>query len=427
VTFAPLSTTNAAASGKARLARTVWKLVQSPTVIFVIALAIRLWAVSQLVPVKPWKYFYRYNEFARIAWAIASGYGYSSPWADKPLTPTAIEPPVYSYLLAGIFKFTGAYTSRSLWIAVVLNAVLSAITAVLVLRIGRRDFSPAVGVLASWVWSCWLYEAVVSIRLWESSLAALLLMAALLWLPRLASSPGLSAWLQFGALAGVASLTNTTLLAVFPFFWLWSWVDSRRRGQGCGKRALVSLATFVLVLMPWTIRNYAVFHRLMPVRDNFGLELWLGNGEQMNRPSESDFPLLNPAEYNRVGEIRFMDEKREMALVFIRQHPAEFFRSCADRIFHYWTDPEVAVWLPLSILAWSGMILALRRKGSEAVPYAIVLLAFPLIYYITHTFPTYRHPTEPVILLLASYTVIWAGKRLLPIRELDPRLQTSMM
>jgi hypothetical protein len=49
------------------------------------------------------------------------------------------------------------------------------------------------------------------------------------------------------------------------------------------------------------------------------------------------------------------------------------------------------------------MILALRRKGFEAIPYAVVLLVFPLIYYITHTFNSYRHPTEPVMFLLAGY------------------------
>ena len=94
-----------------------------------------------------------------------------------------MEPPIYAYLLAGIFKLAGTYSYPSLWIGVGLNAVLSAFTAVLILRIGKRDFSAATGILAAWIWSAWLYEAVVAVRLWESSISALFLMIAWLWLP----------------------------------------------------------------------------------------------------------------------------------------------------------------------------------------------------------------------------------------------------
>lgn len=396
--------------GRARLIRITWKLVQSPVVVFLVALAMRLRVASQLIPGRAWSFFYEYNEFARIAWAVVSGHGYSSPWANTPLAPTAVEPPVYSYLLVGIFKLAGAYSYRALWIAVLVNAVFSAITATLILRLGKRDFSPAVGVLAAWVWSCWLYEAAMAIRLWESSLAAVLLTVALLFLPSLARSRRISLWLLFGGLAGVAGLTNTTLLAVFPFFWVWLWVEGRRRGQFNGRRALASIAIFVLTLAPWMIRNYTVFHRLMPVRDNFGLELWLGNHEGVTRRFDNDFPILNPSEYNRVGEIGFMEEKREIAMNFIRQHPAEFLRLSGIRFFHFWSSPEPVIWLPLSIAAWIGLILALRHKGLAAAPYAVVLLMFPLVYYVTHTFNSYRHPTEPAMFLLAALAVVSAGE-----------------
>jgi len=398
--------------------RVVLNLASSPVTVFVVALSARLGVLRQLLPGKAWSGFYEYNEFARIAWAVVSGYGYSSPWAHTTLAPTAVEPPIYSYLLAGIFRLAGSYSYASLWIAVALNAVLSALTAVLVLHIGKRDFGAPTGVLAAWVWSCWLYEAVVSVRLWESSLSALFLATALLILPILAESPRWSRWLLFGLLAGIAALTNTTLLSLFPFFWLWLWILYRRRGRSCGKVLLASIGVCILTLLPWTIRNYETFHRLMPVRDNFGLELWLGNHEGVTRLFDTDFPLRNPGEYNRVGELRFMEEKREIALAFIRQHPGEFLRLSAGRFFRYWTAPEIATWLPVSALAWTGMMLAVWRKGLEAVPYSIILLVFPLIYYVTHTFNSYRHPTEPAMILLAGYATVTAlqalGRPLLP-------------
>jgi hypothetical protein len=386
----------------ASVPRTVLRIAESPGVVFLIALTIRVWALTQLLPQKAWDYFYHYNEFARIAWALVSGYGYSSPWANTPLLPTAVEPPIYSFLLAGIFRFAGPYSYTALWLAAGLNAVLSSVTAVLILRLGKRDFGPLVGILAAWVWSCWLYEGAVAVRLWESSLSALLLISVLLLLPRL-KEPRLSVWAIFGFLAAVAGLTNTSLLALFPFFWAWLWAGYRQRGRSCRRLMLASIGIFLLTLMPWTIRNYEVFHRLIPVRDNFGLELWLGNHQGVTGRFDSDFPILNPGEYNRLGEISFMESKLDIALQFIAQHPGEFLRLSAHRFIRYWTAPDPLVWSVLSLLAWSGMILALRRKGFEAIPYAVVMIVFPLIYYVTHTFNSYRHPTEPEIFILAAY------------------------
>ncbi|MGA8152053.1 MAG: glycosyltransferase family 39 protein [Terriglobales bacterium] len=393
-----------------RLGQAAWKLVQSPVVVFAIALTTRLWALSQLLPDKAWQFFYQYNEFAHIASAVASGHGYSSPWANTPLAPTAVEPPVYAYLLAGIFRLAGVYSYASLWIAVGLNALLSATTAVLILRFGSRMFGPSAGVLAAWLWSCWLYEAAVAVRLWESSLSALLLMIGLLLLPELDTSLRVSRWLRFGVLAGVSALTNTSLLSVFPFFWLWLWISHRRRKQSCNRQLLASVGVFLIMLVPWTIRNYVTFGRLIPVRDNFGLELWLGNHEGVTHVFDNDFPILNPAEYNRLGEIRFMEAKRQIALQFIAHHPGEFLRLSMWRCFRYWTAPDASLWLPISLLAWAGMLLLLWRKRWDAVPYAIVLVFFPLIYYVTHTFNSYRHPTEPVMFLLASYAAVCALK-----------------
>jgi hypothetical protein len=394
----------------ARLGQSAWKLVQSPFVIFVIAVVSRLWVAAQLLPAKAWPFFYQYQEPSRIAWAVASGYGYSSPWPGTPLLPTAQQPPVYPLLLAGIFKLSGAYSLSSLWTAIVLNAIFSALTAVAILRIGKPIFGPLPGVLAAWVWSCWLYEAAVSIRLWESSLSALLLAIALLLLPGFTGSQPRSRWLIFGLLAGVASLNNATLLAVFPFLWLWLWIGHTRRGHTCTRMALASMGICLLTLLPWTIRNHQAFHRLLPIRDNFGLELWIGNHEGSIPTSGSEFPMFNPSEYNRLGEIRFMETKRQIALQFVGQHPGQFLRRSVRRFFLFWTAPDQSTWPYISVLAWLGLILALKRDPMNAAPYAVVLLIFPVVYYITHAFPTYRHPIDPVILLLAAWVLISAAE-----------------
>jgi hypothetical protein len=125
-----------------------------------------------------------------------------------------------------------------------------------------------------------------------------------------------------------------------------------------------------------------------------------------------DFPLSDPGEYNRLGELAFMESRLHLALNFIRQHPFQYIGFVGSRIVRYWTEPKDTVWPAVSLLAWIGLLLALKRRGLDGMPYAIVLVMFPLVYYLTHTFPTYRYPMEPEMLILASYAGVSLAEKL---------------
>ena len=60
----------------------------------------------------------------------------------------------------------------------------------------------------------------------------------------------------------------------------------------------------------------------------------------------------------------------------------------------------------MSLSAWLGIFLAPRRKALVVAPYSIVMVMFPFVYYLTHNDGWYRHPAEPVILLLAAYASV---------------------
>ena len=390
------------------------KIASAPATVFVVALGVRFALLNQFFPTTIWPFFYKNNEVSRIAWALVSGWGFSSPWPNTPLAPTAQQPPLYPLLLAGIFKLAGAYTYRSLWIAVVLNAIFSAVAAAMMVRLGRRDLSPAAGLLAGWVCACWGYEGVVSLRLWDSSLVGLMIVLVLWWTPALEESGSMATWSLFGAVTGAALLTDTGLASILLPLWVWLWW--RRRGRGQSRYLIpVSVAVCVVVLAPWTIRNYQVFHRFIPVRDNFGMEFWIGNHEgapihAVNFPR--DFPLNHAEAYSREGEINFMESRQRLALEFIRSHPVRFLLMCGDRAVGYWTQPYPVIWGAVAVACWTGLVLLFRQRARMAFPYAMVIGLFPLVFYATHAFLTYRQPIEPEILLLASYALIGGVKAL---------------
>jgi hypothetical protein len=65
------------------------------------------------------------------------------------------------------------------------------------------------------------------------------------------------------------------------------------------------------------------------------------------------------------------------------------------------------------LLALMGVLFAYRSHNEAAGPLASVMLFFPLIFYITHSSSRYRHPIDPVMLVLAVYAVAYPVTHLL--------------
>src|SRR5882672_4190589 len=64
-------------------------------------------------------------EMGRIGAALASGRGFSDPFGP-PTGPTAWEPPLYPYLVAGVFKVFGIYSQGSAFVLLTINSICSA-------------------------------------------------------------------------------------------------------------------------------------------------------------------------------------------------------------------------------------------------------------------------------------------------------------
>ena len=176
-------------------------------------------------------------EMGRIGASLASGHGFSSPFG--PATgPTAWEPPLYPYVIAGVFRVFGIYSKASAFALLTLNSIFSALTCVPIFMIGRRIFSEKVAVGSAWAWALlpnvifWCTRAI-----WETSLAALLL-TTLFWLAlTLEDRDGWIPWLKFGLLWGITALSSTSLLSFLPAAGLWA---GYRRAQR-GKRSFVGI------------------------------------------------------------------------------------------------------------------------------------------------------------------------------------------
>src|SRR6478672_13904545 len=337
-------------------------------------------------------------EMGRIGRAIAIGRGFADPFNSQ-TGPTAWEPPLYPYLIAGVFRLTGVYTHASALILLTINSIFSALTCIPIFLIAKKCFSERVAVWTSWMWAVLPSVMFWCTRwVWETSLAALLL-AVIFWLTlQLEEAAGARAWVGFGLLWGVAALTNTSLLAFLPASGLWAW--QRRWRSRKPSLAGVVLASLFLVaaIAPWLVRNYETFGRFIFIRSNFGAELRLGNGPgadgmwmQWNHPSQN---VTEMRRYTQMGELAYVAARKREAMEFIREDYGRFIWISIKRFIYYWGGvprsseiPALApfknsVFLASSILAFWGLGRALRRKLHGAWLFFWLILSYSFIYYI---------------------------------------------
>ncbi|MGB2624550.1 MAG: glycosyltransferase family 39 protein [Candidatus Acidiferrum sp.] len=372
------------------------------------------------------------TEAGHIAYSIASGKGYSSPF-QRDSGPTAWLTPVYPYLLAGIFKIFGIYTLPSFLAALSLNILFSAATCIPIFYVGKRIAGLGVASGAAWLWSLFPNAILIPFEwIWDTCLSALLV-AVLVWATlELAESRRVSNWCLYGILWGFALLTNPAVALLLPVFLLWAAYRDRNQDRNAWRflRPALAGAIALFCCVPWTIRNYVVFHRLIPLRSNFAFELYVGNNEnydEQNRfrpgPITQDREILR---YLRMGETPFMEEEERKAVAFIKTHPRIEVWLISQRFVDFWAGTATPIatfreadslWLRVILLcndaaplfALLGAVFLFVRKNEYAFPIVAVLVVFPLLYYVTHTSLRYRHPIDPVVLLLAAVGVQGIG------------------
>jgi Dolichyl-phosphate-mannose-protein mannosyltransferase len=384
------------------------------------------------------------SETGAIAASIAAGRGFSSPLRFVQTGPTAWLAPIYPYILAGIFKLFGTYSSASNLVSHTLDCVFSAFTAWPIAAIGTIAFGKKTGRAAAWLWTVLPTSVFYSIFwIWDTALAGLWMGLLVLATLKLRGSSRLAAWIGYGALWAIGALINPSLLSVLPFLALWAiWPQAPARAA---KLAAASALIFLLCLTPWTIRNYVVFHKLIPLRSNFGLELLLGMRADLpdgiRSPLHPNDNLEEAQKYARMGEIAYMQDKQRQALAMIRESPTGavilFMRRLEENWLDLWDSPY-DLWVAATVsdklamlgnalfaaLCWLGALIALRERKDAALPLAFVLLAFPMVFYLTHASLRYRQPMDGIMLLLAVYATghlyshfaarFWASPQPLP-------------
>jgi hypothetical protein len=431
---AAVSGTEAQAERLTRRARA--KMTGRPAALFamiVVALALRLAAMAFLYPeqLDPRQNHWRFGyETGRIASSIARGKGFASPLYED-TGPTAWMTPLFPYIVAGFFLVFGIYTKAAALALLSFNALTSALTCIPIFLFARTSFGDRVAKWSGWAWAIFPYGIYFPVeRIWETWIATLLLCLLFQIVLRLEDTDHLGAWIGTGLLWGIAALTSAVVVAVMPFLHLWVIYRRRLQNRNWVLPNVVCVLTIIVLLAPWAIRNYRVFHRFIPLRDNMGVVLRLGT------KGDSDYwgpyelgPWKKAAEWQEFqkGEIQYMDHKKQQAFAFIEAHPAWYAWTSFRRMVFIWTgywslapeylkqeemDPyNIPFCCSLTLLAALGLRKAFRQRLPQAIPYLIVIVIFPAVYYFTSPEAYYRRPLDPLLVVLAVYAILRTPRR----------------
>ncbi len=350
--------------------------------------------------------------------------------ADTDTTPSSLLPPAYAALVAGVYALFGTGTFVATLTLQVINALATSLAVLGVFFITRR----LAGDRAAWVAAL---VATVNPTLfgythliWDTSLFTLGVVVTV-WLSLRLSSRGTRwrNWFGFGLWLGALAMLNPALTVAYPFLVLWPLSNS------CGWRLrpivrglAVTVLGWLVVITPWTLRNYHHFGELMYIRGGLALELWLGVCPEADMDGSAvytrQFPLKNDTAQRRVasiGERAYIEECRARAMKAVSADPGRLVRLIAVRLVDYWggtvyshSPPGAGGWprslsragvtffMLAEVILVAAFLLTRPRAGRDVPWLLATVISFSLVYCLTHVQIRFRAPTEPIMAILLA-------------------------
>jgi hypothetical protein len=241
-------------------------------------------------------------------------------------------------------------------------------------------------------------------------------------------------WAILGLAMGITILLRQLFLLFLPFLLLWLWWAKRPRLT----RFILPVALVLLMIIPWTIRNYVAFDQIVPLNTNSGFAFFWGNHP---RYGTKFIPILPSGEYYRMipqelQEQGLNEAEMDSALLseafgIIAADPGRYLLLSLSRIptyFKFWPSAEsgmvsnlsrvgsFGLFLPFMLY---GLFLSIRQSFASwrewlASPFTLLylfMLVYTGIHILTWTLIRYRLPVDAILVIFAGYGLVDIAER----------------
>ena len=343
------------------------------------------------------------------------------------------QAPLYPYFLGAIYAIFG----HNLLVIRACQAIIGALSCMLLADAGRRLFSRAAGVAAGLMLALYA-PAIFFDSLIQKSALDLFFLCLLLWLLSIISvKPRWSLWTWTGLVTGCLILTRENALVLVIAILLWLFVNHRP----LSKQHLVFAGLFLIglaaVLLPVAIRNKIVGGQFHLTTSQFGYNFYLGNNEHATGYYMPLRPFRAITKYERTDVIQLAEQATgrkltsaevsrfwtSRALDYITSQPGDWFKLMAKKFAIIWKATEMVDVedlytyadrsIPLRLtnyichfgtiapLALLGACITRQKRYKIWLLYLIfaIYTASVVIFYMV---ARYRYPLVPLLVLFAS-------------------------
>lgn len=382
------------------------------------------------------------NRWWQIALNVARGEGYISckpnyfPFCGPGNQVTAMREPLP--VLA--FALIALVTNESLPAAAAFIVFINLAIIVAVFFLTRELSNTRTGLLAAFLWACYLPP----IRLFYSQIsgdlfACLGITVGLVYFLRALRSNKGREWLASGLLFGLAILSRSAVLVVAAILTmaLFFWLVSRARSSSSGVRWIYPMILFtfawVVMTLPWVIRNSIAFGRPVIGSTLSGYYLYrqnyiLATDDYFRFVSGGEFEPVIANMISRRPELRGSENEAQMNEIYLQEgvqvikaHPLRYLALSAYRFTMLWFNWRVnevygkanttggMIMVLQHVLLLVGGVVGLRGRLQQAWPIMLVVLSFSGVYMAVMAHLPYVVPVVPGLIALSAIAFTHLG------------------
>ena len=343
------------------------------------------------------------------------GYSFTENWYPFTLanTPTAHWSFIYPLYLAGIYEVIGYHPLVARLVQGILGGALICF---LVYLIGRRVADEATGLVGAALAAVYGYFIYYNVALMTETFFIVLVLFSLYLSLEIREKPTVARWALLGLVLGLATLLRQTILLFIPFLLLWLFRELRTREVHWWHFA-IPVIIITLMIAPWTIRNYLVYHQFLPLNSNAGYALYASNNPNLGSDWRNDVVVVPiPEELKGKNEAELDRALTKKGIEYILADPSRYLWLNLDKTleyFKFWPSSDSSrisnlnrvlsfgLFLPFMLL---GLYLSFSRWRNFAILYIFIIIHTG-IHLLTWPAPRYRLPVDAVSMVFAGLAV----------------------
>jgi 4-amino-4-deoxy-L-arabinose transferase-like glycosyltransferase len=349
------------------------------------------------------------------------GYSFTDDWYPftPAHTPTAHWSFLYPLYLSGLYLITGYHPLAARLLQGILGGALLCF---LVYKLGRRVSDEAAGLVGAGLAAVYGYFIYYNAALMTETFFIVLVLLTLYLAIEIRDKPDLTGWVGLGFSLGLAGLLRQTVLLFTPFLLLWLLLELKGRGVRWWYFA-IPVVIILLLITPWTFRNYRVYRAFLLLNSNAGYALYASNNPNLGTDWRNDVVVVPvPEELAGQNEAELDRALTQRGVDFIVSDPERYLRLTLDKTleyFKFWPSRDSSrtsnlvrvlsfgLYLPFML---AGLLLSLSRWRRFTVLYLFIFV-HTAIHLLSWPAPRYRLPVDAVSMIFASLAVLELTKQ----------------